>query len=76
MCDKAPKSCKKKSCGKEEGHHPCSQQKKQPKRVGIVGCGFSGTSAFYQLVTGYPVEEVVWLCGCVVVWLCGCCVIV
>ncbi|MEP4038542.1 FAD/NAD(P)-binding protein [Pseudophaeobacter sp.] len=28
-----------------------------PKHVAIVGCGFAGTSAFYQIVDQYPVEE-------------------
>ena len=29
-----------------------------PKHVAIVGCGFTGTTAFYQLVHGYPVERI------------------
>ncbi len=29
-----------------------------PSHVAIVGCGFSGTSAFFQLVHSYPVEKI------------------
>jgi len=29
-----------------------------PRHVAIVGCGFTGTSALYQLVTGHPVSEI------------------
>jgi len=29
-----------------------------PKHVALIGCGFTGTSAFYQLVDKYPVEEI------------------
>ena len=29
-----------------------------PKHVALVGCGFTGTSAFYQLVERYPVREI------------------
>lgn len=29
-----------------------------PEHIAIVGCGFTGTSAFYQIVDGYPVREV------------------
>ncbi|MEZ5758605.1 MAG: FAD/NAD(P)-binding protein [Emcibacteraceae bacterium] len=29
-----------------------------PKHIALVGCGFTGTSAFYQLVDKYPVEEI------------------
>lgn len=29
------------------------------ERIAIVGCGFAGTSAFYQIVEQYPVKEVV-----------------
>ena len=28
------------------------------KHVALIGCGFTGTSAFYQLVDKYPVEEI------------------
>lgn len=28
------------------------------KHIAIVGCGFTGTSAFYQLVDQYPVKEI------------------
>lgn len=31
---------------------------KNPKHVALIGCGFTGTSAFYQLVDKYPVEEI------------------
>lgn len=29
-----------------------------PERVAIIGCGFTGTSALYQLVENYPVREI------------------
>ncbi len=29
-----------------------------PKHVALIGCGFTGTSAFYQLVDQYPIEEI------------------
>lgn len=29
-----------------------------PERVAIIGCGFTGTSALYQLVERYPVREI------------------
>jgi FAD-NAD(P)-binding protein len=29
-----------------------------PRHIALVGCGFTGTSAFYQLVEGYPVKEI------------------
>ena len=29
-----------------------------PKHISIVGCGFTGVSALYQLVRSYPVEEI------------------
>ncbi len=29
-----------------------------PRHVALVGCGFTGTSAFHQLVEGYPVREI------------------
>ncbi len=29
-----------------------------PAHVAIVGCGFTGTSAFFQLVDGYPVRKI------------------
>ncbi|CAM2063835.1 FAD/NAD(P)-binding protein [Sulfidibacter corallicola] len=29
-----------------------------PSHIALVGCGFTGTSAFFQLVDGYPVEEI------------------
>ena len=29
-----------------------------PAHVAIVGCGFTGTSAFFQLVEGYPVRKI------------------
>lgn len=29
-----------------------------PKHVALIGCGFTGTSAFYQLVERYPVSEI------------------
>lgn len=29
-----------------------------PKHVALIGCGFTGTSAFYQLVDRYPVCEI------------------
>ena len=29
-----------------------------PKHIAIVGCGFTGVSAFYQLINGYQVAEV------------------
>ncbi|MBT6329414.1 MAG: FAD/NAD(P)-binding protein, partial [Kordiimonadaceae bacterium] len=29
-----------------------------PKHVALIGCGFTGTSAFYQLVDKYPVNEI------------------
>lgn len=29
-----------------------------PEHVALIGCGFTGTSAFYQLVDKYPVKEV------------------
>src|SRR5579859_2747243 len=28
------------------------------RHVALVGCGFTGTSAFFQLVDGYPVREI------------------
>lgn len=30
-----------------------------PARIAIIGCGFTGTTALYQLVEGYPVREIV-----------------
>tara|TARA_R110002096_G_scaffold426421_1_gene636133 strand:+ start:20231 stop:21817 length:1587 start_codon:yes stop_codon:yes gene_type:complete len=29
-----------------------------PKHIALIGCGFTGTSAFYQLVDKYPVSEI------------------
>lgn len=29
-----------------------------PKHIAIVGCGFTGTSAFFQLVDQYPINEI------------------
>jgi|GEM_PF-668786 len=29
-----------------------------PRHVALVGCGFTGTSAFFQLVDNYPVKEI------------------
>lgn len=29
-----------------------------PKHIALIGCGFTGTSAFYQLVDQYPVTEI------------------
>ena len=29
-----------------------------PEHVALIGCGFTGTSAFYQLVDKYPVKEI------------------
>lgn len=29
-----------------------------PKHLALIGCGFTGTSAFYQLVDRYPVSEI------------------
>ncbi|MCT8972791.1 FAD/NAD(P)-binding protein [Microbaculum marinisediminis] len=29
-----------------------------PRHIALVGCGFTGTSAFYQLVDRYPVEKI------------------
>ncbi len=29
-----------------------------PKHIALIGCGFTGTSAFFQLVDEYPVEEI------------------
>lgn len=29
-----------------------------PSKVAIIGCGFTGTSAFYQMVTSYPVKHI------------------
>ncbi|HEY5801085.1 MAG TPA: FAD/NAD(P)-binding protein [Burkholderiaceae bacterium] len=29
-----------------------------PRHIAIVGCGFTGTSALFQLVDGYPVESI------------------
>ena len=29
-----------------------------PKHIALIGCGFTGTSAFYQLVDQYPVDEI------------------
>jgi uncharacterized NAD(P)/FAD-binding protein YdhS len=31
---------------------------KMPRHIALVGCGFTGTSAFFQLVDGYPVTEI------------------
>ena len=76
MCDQAPPSCRKKqSCSQTtpscaQKVPSCSQKNgpKQPKRVGIVGCGFTGTSAFYQLVSDCDVKEVD--CCCLLLLLC------
>ena len=29
-----------------------------PKHIALIGCGFTGTSAFYQLVDKYPISEI------------------
>ncbi len=29
-----------------------------PHHIALIGCGFTGTSAFYQLVESYPVKEI------------------
>ena len=29
-----------------------------PAHVALIGCGFTGTSAFFQLVDRYPVKEI------------------
>lgn len=29
-----------------------------PKHIAIAGCGFTGTSTFYQLIDQYPVEQI------------------
>jgi FAD-NAD(P)-binding len=29
-----------------------------PRHIALIGCGFTGTSAFYQLVEAYPVKEI------------------
>jgi FAD-NAD(P)-binding protein len=29
-----------------------------PRHIALIGCGFTGTSAFYQLVENYPVKEI------------------
>lgn len=29
-----------------------------PEHIALIGCGFTGTSAFYQLVDKYPVKEI------------------
>ncbi len=29
-----------------------------PRHIALIGCGFTGTSAFFQLVDGYPVKEI------------------
>ena len=29
-----------------------------PNHIALIGCGFTGTSAFYQLVDRYPVSEI------------------
>jgi hypothetical protein len=33
-------------------------QKDAPSHVAIIGCGFTGTTAFYQLVHNYPVQRI------------------